>query len=489
MTDYEQQLQLARERALRYGQQAQYQAPQGRMVGNIYVAPNPLEYLAAGLRSLGGMRGQQMAQEEITQIGGERNKAMADAIRGFTEKALGRPAEVLPPDVAGPPRPAEPQDMPGAFRALMSAPDAGYRQAGFTGAANFAQQQAEQQRKAQENQRLMSILQSSTPQQAIAAGVPVETVKSYYESRNFGRDKVARTVEIEGAGGEKLIQSYDDFGQPVGSPVPAYLAPIQLNRGNKIELVKPTAGQSFTVGMSPSEAANVSLRGQEIQLRRQEIANKPEKQVSILDPETGNAVLVNESDAIGQQRYTPQAATQIREQIKGQKARSQMNTALMELKGYYDTLREGGGIVSQNQGSIGNIAARSSSSSLGQMIGGAVGAKNQIARDKIEQTRPLLLNLIKEATGMSAQQMNSNAEMQLYLRAATDPTLSYEANIQALDNLDKMFGLGIGISSQTDQSRKQTGQLSPQDQQALDWANANSNDPRAAEIKRRLGVK
>jgi hypothetical protein len=100
-----------------------------------------------------------------------------------------------------------------------------------------------------------------------------------------------------------------------------------------------------------------------------------------------------------------------------------------------------------------------------------------------------LLNLIKEATGMSAQQMNSNAEMQLYLRAATDPTLSYEANIQALDNLDKMFGLGIGISSQTDQSRKQTGQLSPQDQQALDWANANSNDPRAAEIKRRLGVK
>jgi hypothetical protein len=435
------------------------------------------------------MRGQQMAQEEITQIGGERNKAMADAIRGFTEKALGRPAEVLPPDVAGPARPAEPQDMPGAYRALMGAPDAGYRQAGFTGAANFAQQQAEQQRKAQENQRLMSILQSSTPQQAIAAGVPVETVKSYYESRNFGRDKVARTVEIEGAGGEKLIQSYDDFGQPIGTPVPAYLAPIQLNRGNKIELVKPTAGQSFTVGMSPSEAANVSLRGQEIQLRRQEIANKPEKQVSILDPETGNAVLVNESDAIGQQRYTPQAATQIREQIKGQKARSQMNTALMELKGYYDTLREGGGIVSQNQGSIGNIAARSSSSSLGQMIGGAVGAKNQIARDKIEQTRPLLLNLIKEATGMSAQQMNSNAEMQLYLRAATDPTLSYEANIQALDNLDKMFGLGIGISSQTDQSRKQTGQLSPQDQQAIDWANANSNDPRAAEIKRRLGVK
>jgi hypothetical protein len=142
MTDYEQQLQLARERALRYGQQAQYQAPQGRMVGNIYVAPNPLEYLAAGLRSLGGMRGQQMAQEEITQIGGEKQKAMANAIRGFTEKALGRPAEVLPPDVAGPPRPAEPQDMPGAFRALMSAPDAGYRQMAMQGISRIPELEA-----------------------------------------------------------------------------------------------------------------------------------------------------------------------------------------------------------------------------------------------------------------------------------------------------------------------------------------------------------
>jgi hypothetical protein len=31
--------------------------------------------------------------------------------------------------------------------------------------------------------------------------------------------------------------------------------------------------------------------------------------------------------------------------------------------------------------------------------------------------------------------------------------------------------------------------LRPIDQQALDWANANPSDPRAAEIKRRLGVK
>jgi hypothetical protein len=44
---------------------------------------------------------------------------------------------------------------------------------------------------------------------------------------------------------------------------------------------------------------------------------------------------------------------------------------------------------------------------------------------------------------MTASQMNSNAEMQLYLKAATDPTLTVEANRSALANLDKMFGLGL----------------------------------------------
>lgn len=43
---------------------------------------------------------------------------------------------------------------------------------------------------------------------------------------------------------------------------------------------------------------------------------------------------------------------------------------------------------------------------------------------------------------MSAQQMNSNVELQTFLRAATDPTLSIQANIEAINNLSKLYGLG-----------------------------------------------
>jgi hypothetical protein len=134
-------------------------------------------------------------------------------------------------------------------------------------------------------------------------------------------------------------------------------------------------------------------------------------------------------------------------------AKSQLTDIVGSLKKNYETLKEQGGIVSTTESGLGNLSARLSSSGFGQAVGGAVGGKSQEERQKIEQTRPLLLNLIKNATGMSAQQMNSNAEMQLYLNAATNPQLSYEANLEALKNLDKLYGLG-DVAKQIDKELK-----------------------------------
>jgi hypothetical protein len=134
-------------------------------------------------------------------------------------------------------------------------------------------------------------------------------------------------------------------------------------------------------------------------------------------------------------------------------AKEQLTNTVSQLKKNYDTLLEEGGIVSTGATGVQNIGARLSSSAAGKFIGGAVGTKTQEQRQAIEQTRPLLLNLIKTATGMSAQQMNSNAEMQLYLNAATNPDLSYEANMSALANLDKMFGLG-NVAKEIEQGQK-----------------------------------
>ena len=55
---------------------------------------------------------------------------------------------------------------------------------------------------------------------------------------------------------------------------------------------------------------------------------------------------------------------------------------------------------------------------------------------------------------------------------------------QNLDKVDKHYRAWLNAVK-----GGRGGDLNPQDQQAMDWANANPNDPRAAEIKQRLGVK
>jgi hypothetical protein len=136
-------------------------------------------------------------------------------------------------------------------------------------------------------------------------------------------------------------------------------------------------------------------------------------------------------------------------------AKTQLTDIVSDLATKYKNLRDMGAIVSSTDSGlgVGNVGARLSASGFGQAVGSAFGTKAQTERESIEQTRPLLLNLIKNATGMSAQQMNSNAEMQLYLNAATNPKLSYEANMDALRQLDKLFGIGT-VAKQIEEEKK-----------------------------------
>jgi len=124
---------------------------------------------------------------------------------------------------------------------------------------------------------------------------------------------------------------------------------------------------------------------------------------------------------------------------EGQKT---VNTVLGALGKQYQGLVNEGGITDTSKSVVANLKASSSSSFAGQIVGSAVGSKAQQFRDSVAQTRPLLLNAIKNASGMSAQQLNSNVELQTYLKAATDTGLSIQANIDALNNISKLFGLG-----------------------------------------------
>lgn len=64
--------------------------------------------------------------------------------------------------------------------------------------------------------------------------------------------------------------------------------------------------------------------------------------------------------------------------------------------------------------------------------------------------------------------------------------LERESAKQALEDARASFGLAKTGSKKASEPEKKS--LTPIDQQALDWANANPSDPRAAQIKQRVGV-
>lgn len=113
-----------------------------------------------------------------------------------------------------------------------------------------------------------------------------------------------------------------------------------------------------------------------------------------------------------------------------------------DLRDKYTQLDQNNGIVSTNNRFGTNMGAAFGASAVGQKINGVFGTQTQSARDSIAMTRPLLLQAIMKATGMSAKQMDSNAELKLYLATATDPQKGLEANLEALDRIESLFAGG-----------------------------------------------
>ena len=92
-TDFEQQQLDLMQRRGRYAKQQELNMPgPGQMVGNRFVATNPLNYLAEGLRAYGAQRGEENVRKELTDLAGKKQAAMAEVLRTYTDKATGAPA-------------------------------------------------------------------------------------------------------------------------------------------------------------------------------------------------------------------------------------------------------------------------------------------------------------------------------------------------------------------------------------------------------------
>lgn len=252
---------------------------------------------------------------------------------------------------------------------------------------------------------------------------------------------------------EGLLQGAQLFNQ-AGNPRMAmlYQQAAQVAHAKKAELARTQAQEQLYQAQAAKAGKEEDLtkygRLQKIEIG---VEGKPDyRQQALYDPLTG------ELKNIGAPYRIPAsitaegraAAGEKKAEIADEKAakgKQTVNSLTGMLRSYYDNLDKLGAIVSTKRGSVENAKAQMMLSGAGQAVAGGVGTEAQKFVNQIASTRPLLLNAIKEATGMTAKQMDSNVELQMYLKAATDPKLGYEANVEALNNLNTLYGLGVDV--------------------------------------------
>jgi hypothetical protein len=169
---------------------------------------------------------------------------------------------------------------------------------------------------------------------------------------------------------------------------------------------------------------------------------------------------------------------------KVEAGKTQLADDLENLRASFLVLDQKRAIPSTERGVLSNIASATAASGVGQMLGRATGTTEQVEREVINSARTRLVNSIKNATGMSAQQLNSNVELQTMLKSISDPAQPVQAALRIIEDIENAYVKGAGMPKKNAPARS----LTPQDQEALNWANSNPNDPRAAQIKQRLGA-
>jgi GH24 family phage-related lysozyme (muramidase) len=128
-----------------------------------------------------------------------------------------------------------------------------------------------------------------------------------------------------------------------------------------------------------------------------------------------------------------------KKQVVGQ---SNVENTLGRMTTLYEKLDEMKEIPSEKRGPLENIGAYARGTTLGQEVEKARATPAQTKRNEIRSLQRALLNDIKNSTGMSAQEINSNFELKNMLETLSDPTQSIESVKAILADISARYGKG-----------------------------------------------
>lgn len=294
----------------------------------------------------------------------------------------------------------------------------------------------------------VKIQNSFSPSTEIGSALNNAITSYYNNTPTYGEQQTAR-VEANKADapaliGQRIKALYGNSGAP-GQPLTPQMVQDQI--GNLAEATAMGGDVGKLGDMLRTVIAN-SANPESVQMidRAQQGAGQ-----AYATTETGfNKAQANELTKVKMQQdganyRAAQSAKTSAQAIKDQekmKGKQDFENVLTDLQGLYKGLDQGGGAVNTDSSMLHNIGARLANSDRGQVVGQFLGTENQSMRNQIAAKLPLLSAAIKSATGMSSQQLNSNFELQQYMKALTSPGADIQANLKTIAALSKQFGTG-----------------------------------------------
>lgn len=387
----------------------------GQMIGDRYVAPSWTQHLAQGLKQGLGTYQEMKGEEELKNI--QREKAQATA-RALNQMGMAAPEDVL--------KSAEiPAQSPSVFNRI-GAFVTGEDQPKGVPAQPYQQ----------------AIAQNLTPAQSDAALLNLMNASPELGAGAIGLSNTRATREATAA--EKAYQHQKDI-------IEQDWKEKSFNQQQQFQAHQKEADRALKESMSQLAQSNRQApQGSIVEI----IDPKDNTKMIKIDSVTGKVYGTSGTEPKALIRQEKEQA-KIDEQAKGQES---FQSTLYNLRDEYKTLKSLGSIKTDQDSSIANALGVKLKTSTGQLLG----TKTGTAISNIEQARKSIIQDIKNATGMSAGQLNSNFELQNMLATVTDPDSPYEAVQDQLNTLSQKFGTGEAIFPERLKAKQQANMVQGQ---------------------------
>ena len=269
--------------------------------------------------------------------------------------------------------------------------------------------------------------------------------------------------------GESLVRGNLQGGfTSVGQGAEKFRAPIQVDTGTAIE---------FRDAKDPTKVLQVVPKSQAGQVVEREDGTY------LVDTRTGAAKPVVGPQGQALVGGKPMTESQSNATAFGMRA-AEANNLLKNIENSGTTTT--GGIRTVVSGTLG------ASPLVGENLESkSYSALNFTASDKQQQTdqarRNFITAILRKESGAAIAASEFANEEKKYFPQIGDSDKVIKQKQQARDLAIKALEVQAGPTGARSIKAQQNLQLAPQDQEALNWANSNPNDPRSAQIKQRLG--